>query len=160
MSNEQDELLARVHDGMELAEGEVLIDLSEAETYEPFTAVVPVCILTATMKTGKTSGKPYIELKLKVTEEDEEYAGRILFTNLNLTGKGAGFAIGDLEKFGATSKDGTPISKTNPRIDIEGLPGLTARASVAPDDREEYSDKCVVKRILKGASDPDESSVK
>jgi hypothetical protein len=156
--SEQDELLDAVHAGIELAEGEVLIDLSEADTFDPFTAVVPVVIVTAEMKTGKDSGKPYIKLRLKVTSG--EYEGRVLFTNLNLTGKGAGFAMKDLEKFGATSKDGKPINKDNPRIDIEGLPGLEARASVAPDSREEYSDQVQVNKILKGEADPDTAEVK
>jgi len=127
-----------VHEGGEIGD-EVEIDLSEAETYEPFDAAVPVEIIAAAMRKSKDKGNPYIELRLRVFEG--EYLNRQVYSNLNLTGKGAGFAFADLKSFGYE------IDKDKPRVSVTALIGLKAVAVCKPDAREDFSHKVVVKRI-------------
>jgi len=144
-------------EGEDVGDDEVDIDLSEAATFEPFTDKnVPIEITTASRKVGKDSGAPYLELKVRVFEG--EHAKRVLWTNINLTGKGAGFGIDKLAAFGATSKDGTPISSKNTKLYLPGLVGLKALAECAPDEREEYKTKVVIGKI-KPYGDADEDEV-
>jgi hypothetical protein len=131
-------------EGAEIGD-EVDIDLSEAETYEPFEADVPVEITTALLKRSKENHNPYIELKLRVFEG--EYLGRVVFSNLNLTGKGAGFAFADLKSFGYE------VDKDKPKVSVTRLIGLKAIAVCKPDDREGYSHKVKVKRIKRYVSE-------
>lgn len=146
-NEELDALMAAAAEaGEELGDDEVEIDLSEAVTFEPFEARVPIEITAAAKKHGKESKKPYLELKVRVFEG--EFEGRVLWTNINLTGKGAGFGFDKLEAFGAKSKDGKPVSRENPRIFLGGLKGLRASADCAPDEREEYKKKVVVGKIV------------
>jgi hypothetical protein len=144
VDNELQELLEQAQaDGEDIGDDEVEIDLSEAATFEAFTAPkVPVEITAAALKHGKDSKKPYIEFKMRVIEG--EYEGRILWTNVNLTGKGAGFGFDKLTVLGAKSKDGQLITKENRRVSLAGLKGLRASVDVAPDKREEYKHKVVV----------------
>lgn len=153
-TEEVDEELQKLIDssgeGAELADDEVEIDLSEAATFEPFTARVPVEITGAALKHGKDSKAPYIELKLRVFEG--EYAKRVLWTNINLTGLGAGFGFDKLSILGATSKDGQLITSKNRRISLGNLIGLRCSVDAAPDKREEYSHKVEVGKFYKYVS--------
>lgn len=143
VDSELQELLAQAQaEGEDIGDDEVEIDLSEAATFEAFTDRVPVEVTAAALKHGKDSKAPYIEFKLRVFEG--EYEGRILWTNVNLTGKGAGFGFDKLSILGARSKDGTLITKENRRISLAGLKGLRASVDVAPDEREKYKHKVVV----------------
>lgn len=143
VDSELAELLAQAQvEGEDIGDDEVEIDLSEAATFEAFTDRVPVEVTAAALKHGKESKAPYIEFKLRVIEG--EYEGRVLWTNVNLTGKGAGFGFDKLSVLGAKSKDGTLISKENRRIALSNLKGLRASVDVAPDEREEYKHKVVV----------------
>lgn len=142
-SEELDDLL-----GQAAAEGaedgdddEVDIDLSESVSYEAFTAKVPVEIVKATKLVGKDSGKPYVKLQLRIFEG--EYEGRVVFTNLNLTGKGAGFGADKLKAFGYV------IDPDRPKLRLKALLGLKAIASCAPDKREQYSDNVEVGKITR-----------
>jgi hypothetical protein len=129
---------------------ELEIDLSEAETYEPFEAKVPVEIVAAATKFGKESKKPYLELKLRVFEG--EFEKRVLWTNINLTGKGAGFGVEKLAAFGYA------IDKDKPRVKPSALVGLKATAACAPDEREEYAHKVVVGKITRYVSEAEASA--
>ena len=154
--NELDALMRQhAEEGAEIGDDEVDIDLSEAETYEPFTATVPVEITTAALKVAgqnaKVPGSKYLELKLRVFEG--EYEKRVAWTNVSLTGKGAGFGIDKLEAFGAESKSGDPINKDNVKVYLPGLRGLRALAACAPDPREEYKHKLVVGKISRYVSE-------
>lgn len=151
MSDAMDEMLADAADaGADLADDEVEIDLSEAETYEPFTAKVPVEIVSATLEHGNDSKLPYLNLKLRVCEGEHE--GRVMFTNVMLKGKGAGIGYDKLGAFGATSADGVAVSRDNPKISLTRLEGLRAVADCAPDTRDGYTHKVVVGRISKYVS--------
>jgi hypothetical protein len=150
VDEELNELIAASGEGSELADDEVEIDLSEAATFEPFTARVPVEVTGAALKHGKASTKPYIELKLRVFEG--EYAKRVLWTNINLTGLGAGFGFDKLSLLGATSKDGQLITSKNRRISLGKLVGLRCLVDCAPDEREEYAHKVVVGKFYKYVS--------
>lgn len=120
---------ASVEAGEEYGE-DIEIDLSEAVSFEPFNAdKLPVEIVGAKLKKGTESGKPYVELQL-LSFGDHEYAGRTLWTNINLTGKGAGIGFDQLEAFGATSKSGEPVSRENPKLHLPGLVGLLGLAKV------------------------------
>ena len=146
MSEELDALMAKAaEEGEDIGDDEVEIDLSEAETFEPFTAKVPVEIVARALKHGKDSGKPYLELKVRVFEG--EFEKRVLWTNINLTGKGAGFGFDKLAAFGAKDKDGNAVSRDNPKVSLKGLLGLRAFAECAPDERAEYAHKVVVGKI-------------
>jgi hypothetical protein len=137
-------------EGADLADDEVEIDLSEAESFEPFTATVPVEVVAAVLKHGKTSKKPYVELKLRVFEGD--YEKRILWTNINLTGKGAGFATDKLRALGLD------FDPKHPRIKLKGLVGRRCNVACAPDEREEYSHKVVVGKFTRYVSAAEESA--
>lgn len=142
MSEALDEMMARAaEEGAELTDDEVEIDLSEAVNFDPFSDTVPVEIAVAALKHGKESKKPYIELKLRVFEG--EYEGRILWTNLNLTGKGAGFSRDKLAAFGH------PIDEDNPKVSPKKLVGAQGMAVCAPDTREGYEHKVLVSSIKK-----------
>lgn len=144
MSDELEALMAAAAEqGEEIGDDEVEIDLSEAVTFEPFEAKVPVEIVAAVVKQGPKSR--YIETKVRVFEG--EYEGRVLWVNLTLTGKGASFGFEYLGAFGAKSKDGELVTKDNPRISLKQLQGLRAFAACAPDPREEYKHKVVIGKI-------------
>lgn len=151
MSDDLDELMRQAaEDGADIGDDELEIDLSEAETFEPFTAKVPVEIIAVQLKTGKESGKPYLELKLRVFEG--EFAKRILWTNVNLTGKGAGIGYDTLAAFGYS------LDREKPKVKRSALIGLKAVASCAPDKREEYSHKVVVGKITTYTSADEEDA--
>lgn len=143
MSDEFDKMLEEAgEEGFDAADDLIDIDLSEAMTFEPFTAKVPVEIVTAILKRAQEPPhNPYIELKVRVFEG--EFEGRILFTNLNLKGKGAGIAMDKLRAFGYS------VDPEKPQLSPAKLIGLRANAACAPDDREEYSHKVVVGKITK-----------
>jgi hypothetical protein len=144
-----------VEEGAALDDDEVEIDLTEATSYKPFTAKVAVEVRKATLKRAKGGDhNQYIELQLSVIEPGE-HLKRALFTNVTLKGTGAGFGIETLESLGATSKDGELISEKNRRVYPPGLVGLKGVASCAPDEREEYNHKTVVKGALKPYVSPD-----
>lgn len=142
MSDAFDKMMEEaVDEGDDIGSDVVDIDLSEAMTFEPFTAKVPVEIVTAALKHSQEAGNPYIEMKLRVFEGEHE--GRILFTNLNLKGKGAGFAMDKLAAFRYE------VDPEKPQLAMSKLIGLRATASCAPDTREEYSHKVVVGKITR-----------
>jgi hypothetical protein len=140
VSDDLDELMRQAaEEGEAIGDDEVEIDLSEAATFEPFTADVPVEIVGRALKYGKESKAPYLELKLRIFEG--EHVKRILWTNINLTGAGAGFGVEKLAAFGYS------LDKDKPKVKLSALDGLKALASCAPDSREEYKHKVVVGKI-------------
>jgi len=146
-----DDLIQESDAGYEVADDEVDIDLSEAVSFEPFTGTVPAEVVKATLTHGQASKKPYIELRLQVTEG--EFEKRMLFYNINLTGKGAGFAGEALRILGY------PIDPKRPKVSPKRLVGAKCNAVCAPDEREEFAHKVVVKR-LKPLTAADTSGVK
>jgi len=151
IEDELNELLDQAQaEGEDIGDDEVEIDLSEAVNFDPFTARVSVEVTAAALRHGNDSKAPYIEFKMRVFEG--EYEGRCLWTNVSLTGKGAGFGFDKLSALGAKSKDGTLISREHRRISISGLKGLRAAVDVAPDKRKEYKHKAEVGKFHKYVS--------
>lgn len=152
MSSELDEMLAEAAaNGEEIGDDYLEIDLSEAATFEPFEAKVPVEIIGVESKRGKEAPHtPFLELKLRVFEG--EYEGRTLFESVMLAGKGAGFGRDKLAAFDYM------VDPEKPRVSPKALKGRRAFAECAPDTREEYKHKVVVGKLTKYVSADEEAA--
>jgi hypothetical protein len=126
-------------EGADIGDEELEIDLSDAVDLSPFAGKdVPVEVVKAVKTPSKsTPGNTYIKLHLRVFEG--EFKGRYIFDNVNLKGKGAGFARSSLDALGAG------IDWDAPRIRPSKLVGLRALVKTAIDVQEDYADKTVVK---------------
>lgn len=146
-------LLQAAADGEDFGD-DVDIDLSEAINFDPFEADdLPFEVIAAEKKIGKTSKAPYIELTVKAFDH-EEFAGRQLYTNVNLTGKGAGIGFDTLEALGATDKAGNLVTRDNPKVNPGRLVGLKGLAKVRIKPAEgEYKAKAEIKRVRPYVSD-------
>lgn len=141
-NEEMDDLVAAVDADAD----ELEIDLSEAKEFSVIEGKRRVEVIDTKRGVSKEKKEPFIELKMKVI--DDEDTNRVVFKMLMLKGGGAGITKRYLTALGAG------IDWDAPRISPAALVGLKGIATLGPDPREEYKHKTVVKDISPD-EDPD-----
>lgn len=143
-----DEAAVQEDDGFEDAEGSMAIDLSDVE--DASFDVIPkgtydVIVDDAEFKMSQSSNNPMISLKFKI-ENNEEYDGRMLFSNIVFSPNSMSFAKRDIARLGLNSLLEGPF---NPEDVVDEFIGQTCRVRVAI-EKYEGEDTNRVKAILPG----------